>query len=57
MNSSVWAVWADQGSKKKSGSEVFCATFEGDFFNFLGQKKYNFCSKNIVVSAQKSCIK
>ena len=40
MNSSVWAVWAAQGSKeKKSGFEFFWATFEGGFFNFLKAKK------------------
>jgi hypothetical protein len=39
MNSSVWAVWTGQGSKKKSGFEFFRATFEGVLFNFLWAKK------------------
>ena len=29
MNFSVWAIWAAQGSRKKSGFEFFWATFEG----------------------------
>jgi hypothetical protein len=40
MNSSVWAVWAAQGSSgKKSGFKFFLAAFEGGFFNFLLAKK------------------
>ena len=35
MNSSVWAVWAAQGSKKKDQFEYFLATFEGDYFQTL----------------------
>ena len=34
MNSSVWAIWAAQGSKEKNQFEYFLATFEGGDFNF-----------------------
>ena len=33
------AVWAVRALRKKSGFEVFKATFEGGFFNFLWSKK------------------
>ena len=39
MNSSIWAVWAAQGSKEKSRFEFFWAIFEGGFFNFWWAKK------------------
>ena len=46
------------GSKeKKSGFELFWATFEGGFFNFLrAKKKIYICFENIVASALKSCM-
>ena len=45
MNSSIWAVWAAQGSKGKNQFEYFLAPFDGGFFNFSWTKK----SKNIAV--------
>ena len=39
MNSSVWAVWATQAVREKSGFEFVWATFEGDFLNFFDHKK------------------
>ena len=39
MNSSVWVVWAAQGSKEKNQFEYFLATFKGGFFNFSWAKK------------------
>ena len=36
---SVWAVLAAQAVKEKSGFELFWATFEGGFFNFLWAKR------------------
>ena len=52
MNSSVWAVWAAQGSEGKNQFEYFLATFESVFFNFYGQKNLY----NSVASALKRCI-
>ena len=41
MNSSVWAVWAAEGSKEKKVDLSFSEqlAFEGGFFNFLWAKK------------------
>ena len=40
MNSSVWAVWAAQGSKEKKWIWVFLSNFWGWFFQlFVGKKK------------------
>ena len=50
MNSFVWAVWAAQAERKKSGFELLRATFEGSFSNLLRAKK-------ILASALKSYIK
>jgi hypothetical protein len=56
MNSSVWAIWAAQGSNEGETNEYSRATFEGGFFSsFHGQKSILFFF-NIVVSALKSCI-
>ena len=43
MNSSVWAVWAAQGSQLKKWIWVFLSNFWGVFFStFCGQKNYFF---------------
>ena len=34
-------VGVKMGVRKKSGFEFFCATFEGVFFNFLREKKFD----------------
>ena len=57
MNSSVWVVWAAQGSKEKSEFEFSWATFEGGFFQLFEGKKVKISFENIVVSELKSCPK
>ena len=42
MNSSVWAIWAAQAVRQKSGFELFWASFEGVF---LGRKNLKFLRK------------
>ena len=47
MNSSVWAAWAAQVSKKENKLEYFLATFEGVFF-ILSWAKENYLFEKVL---------
>ena len=48
MNSSIWAVWAAQGSMEKKWIYIFLSNFWGCFFPLFVGKKYLISKKNIV---------
>ena len=54
MNSSVWAVWAAQGSKeKKNQFEYFLATSYSTYFTYVNEKICFLSVKTRIVIMQK----